>query len=188
MINLIEPYNANWKAEFDHLKEVLLKALDRFKIDIQHVGSTSIPSLFAKPILDIDIIIDDKEILDNISAQLEKLGYINNGEQGISGRFAFTQASEFIPQTSVNNKWQTHHLYVCFSDSLALKNHLAFRDILLSDKDLVKEYSQLKINLTKKKGMTRENYTKQKTDFIIAVLAKNGLTEEDLNEIRRVNR
>jgi len=187
MIPFIEPYNTNWKTEFAKIKQVLLKVLDSFKIDIQHVGSTSIPNLFAKPILDIDIIIDDKTLLGDISAGLEKIGYINKGEQGISGRFAFGQTSEFVPQTDAYDKWQRHHLYVCFLDSLALKNHLLFRDILLNNKNLVKEYSQLKINLVKEKGMTRENYTKQKTDFIISVLAKNGLNEKDLNEIRKAN-
>lgn len=187
MANFIEPYNTNWKTEFDNLKQVLLKALDGFEIDIQHVGSTSIPNLFAKPILDIDIIIDDKALLDGISARLEKIGYINKGEQGIPERFAFGQASELVPQIDTYRKWQLHQLYVCLSDSLALKSHLLFRDILLNDKNLAREYSQMKINLTKEKGMTRENYTKQKTDFIISVLAKNGLTEKDLNEIRKVN-
>lgn len=187
MTNFIEPYTTNWKTEFDHLKEVLQYALENLKTDIQHVGSTAIPGLVAKPILDVDIIIDNKGLLTDISARLEKIGYVNRGEQGISGRFAFRQASERVPRTEGNKKWQAHHLYVCFSDSLALKNHLLFRDALLRDPKLLNEYSELKIYLIKEKGMTRERYTAQKTEFIISVLEAIGLEEEDLIQIRQAN-
>jgi GrpB-like predicted nucleotidyltransferase (UPF0157 family) len=187
MTNFIEPYNAHWKVEFEELKRGFLKTLDGLKLDIQHVGSTAIPGVFAKPILDIDIIIDNKMLLDKISARLEEIGYINKGEQGVSGRFAFRQSSEWTPRTDSYQKWQKHHLYVCFSDSLALKNHLLFRDALLNNKRLAKEYSQLKINLTNEKGMTKENYARQKTDFVISVLITLGLDEQDIEEIRKVN-
>jgi GrpB-like predicted nucleotidyltransferase (UPF0157 family) len=187
MTNFIEPYNPNWKAEFDSLKMALLKTLNGFEIDIQHVGSTAIPNLFAKPILDIDIIIDNKTLLGDITTRLERIGYINKGEQGISGRFAFRQTSERTPQTEDFKKWQEHHLYVCFSDSLALKNHLLFRDALLNSKELAQQYSLLKINLTRENKMTREKYTKQKTDFIISVLTKVGLDKNALNEIINAN-
>lgn len=187
MINFIEPYHLNWKTEFDNIEKVLLKALNGFKINIQHVGSTAIPNLFAKPILDIDIIIDNKALLNGISARLEKIGYVNKGEQGISGRFAFRQNYEWTPQTKDYKKWQEHHLYVCYSDSIALKNHLLFRNALLNDKKLVEQYSLLKINLTKEKGMTRERYTKRKTDFIISVLTISGLDKIELNETTIAN-
>ncbi len=187
MINFIEPYKEEWKSVFDSLKKYLYGILDGLPVDIQHVGSTAIPGLFAKPILDIDIIIDNKAHLHNISARLEKVGYKNKGEQDILGRFAFRQTSELTPSTNDHKNWQQHHLYVCFSDSLALKNHIKFRDALLSDKKLVMEYSRLKINLVKEKGMTRENYTKQKTKFIISVLTSLGFEENDLKEIGNAN-
>ena len=187
MTNFIEPYKSEWKIEFENLKSVLSKILDGYEIDIQHVGSTAIPKLFAKPILDIDIIINNKDHLNEITSKLEKFGYKNKGEQGISGRFAFRQISTLTPKTNHNKKWQKHHLYVCFSDSLALKNHLLFRDVLLVDKKLVNEYSLLKIKLMKEKNMTKEKYTRQKTNFIIAVLASSGLDENELNEITKVN-
>jgi len=188
MISFIEPYNSNWKTEFDNLKKTLLIILNDFKIDIQHVGSTAVPNLFAKPILDIDIIVDNKALLDDITLRLQKNGYESKGEQGILGRFAFRQASELTPQTEDNKKWQEHNLYVCYSDSLALKNHLLFRDALLNDKGLAEQYSMLKISLIRENKMTREKYTKQKTDFIISVLSKLGLDNDELNEISDANR
>lgn len=188
MAKLIEPHTEAWAIEFSHLKEVLQEILNSFDIIIEHVGSTSIPGLCAKPILDIDIILEYKPQLTQIAKRLENAGYINKGEQGIEGRFAFRQAKETTPTTSSKKKWQEHHLYVCYSDSLALKNHLLFRDALLRDATLVEEYNQLKQALVKKIGITREEYTKQKTEFIIAVLANNGLNENELNKIILVNK
>ncbi len=187
MIDLIRPYSPDWKTSFEKIETVLETTLKGLDISIQHVGSTSIPGLYAKPILDIDIVIENKTLLNEISARLEKIGYKNKGEQGISGRFAFRQTSEFTPATATKQTWQSHHLYVCFSDSLALKNHLLFRDTLLQDKLLAERYSALKMALVKEKGMTREEYTKRKTEFIISVLTSLGLDTNELNEIINAN-
>jgi GrpB-like predicted nucleotidyltransferase (UPF0157 family) len=189
MTNFIEPYNPNWKAEFERLKKVLETALIELSsnIDIQHVGSTAIPGMVAKPILDIDIIIDDKELITAIEQKLIEIGYISRGEQGIEGRFAFRQASSQTPFTSSAQNWQKHHLYVCFADSLALKNHLLFRDALINDHALMERYSGLKMSLVEIPQMTREDYTKSKTEFIILVLAEAGLTERELAQIIDAN-
>ena len=187
MTNFIVPHKEEWKFEFDKLKNFIESLLNRFQVDIQHVGSTAIPELFAKPILDIDIIIINKKNIDDISAKLEKVGYKNKGEQGISGRFTFRQTSDLTPLTGDTKKWQEHHLYVCYSDSLALKNHILFRDALLNDKKLVTEYSKLKTRLVAEKGMTREKYTVQKTEFIISVLTSLGLDKIELSEIKNAN-
>lgn len=187
MGNFIEPHQAKWKIEFDQLKDVLLQVLEGFEVDVQHVGSTAIPELFAKPILDIDIILNNKSLIKNIVGRLERIGYKSRGEQGIPGRFAFRQESERTPNIGKNKKWQEHHLYVCFLDNLALKNHLLFRDALLKDPKIVQEYSQLKISLTREIGMTRECYTKKKTDFIVSLLTSMGLDENELSEIKKAN-
>ena len=189
MTKFIEPYNSNWKTEFENIKQFIETELGdlTMQTDIQHIGSTSIPGLFAKPILDIDIIIRNKALLPTITVRLEKIGYKYKGEQGISGRFAFRQTSDFVPFNVRNNKWQSHHLYVCYSDSLALKNHIIFRDILRNDKDLVERYSELKKSLTDSLKITREEYAIRKTDFIISVLAMAGFTETELEDITNEN-
>ncbi len=189
MTKFIEPYNPNWKTEFENIKQIIQTELNdlSLQIDIQHVGSTSIPGLLAKPILDIDIIIDNKDLLKDIALRLEKIGYKSEGEQGISGRFAFRQTSNFTPLTATKNKWQSHHLYVCYSESLALKNHLLFGDTLIKDKDLLEKYSELKKSLTDNLKTTREEYTTKKTDFIISVLTIAGLDEKELVEITNAN-
>jgi GrpB-like predicted nucleotidyltransferase (UPF0157 family) len=189
MTKFIEPHNPNWKTEFKNIKQVIAAELNDIipQIDIQHVGSTSIEGLFAKPILDIDIIIVDKTLLNNITSRLEKIGYNSKGEQGIPGRFAYRQKTEYTPMTNNNRKWQSHHLYVCYADSLALKNHILFRDILNNNEELKEEYSELKKSLTENFAITREEYTSRKTDFIVSVLATAGLDEKSLWEITNVN-
>jgi GrpB-like predicted nucleotidyltransferase (UPF0157 family) len=80
-----------------------------------------------------------------------------------------------------------HHLYVCFSDSVALKNHLNFRDILLKNKDLREQYSTLKLNILNQKDLSREDYTKQKTAFVLSILEKNGFEKLELEAIKKAN-
>jgi GrpB-like predicted nucleotidyltransferase (UPF0157 family) len=189
MSKFILPYNPNWKIEFERIRRVIETELGdlRLHTNIQHVGSTSVPGLSAKPILDIDIIIEDKNLLNKISSLLEKIGYRSIGEQGINGRFAFIQNSEFTPITAEKNKWQSHHLYVCYADSLALKNHILFQDMLRKDKKLLEMYSELKRVLTGDFQINREAYAAGKTEFIISVLARAGLSEMELEEIKKAN-
>lgn len=192
MKGFIEPYNPDWKTTFETIKQALELRLSDLKplIDIQHVGSTSVPGLFAKPIIDVDIIIDNKNLIGDVSQRLEDLGYKNKGEQGVSGRFAFRQTSGSTgstPFTMPSHMWQPHHLYVCYADSLAVKNHLLFRNTLRKDSELIEKYSALKNFLAHNPEMTREEYTKQKTDFIISVLATAGLDETELKEIALAN-
>jgi GrpB-like predicted nucleotidyltransferase (UPF0157 family) len=183
----LESYKPNWKSEFEKLQQVITTILKGIPVTIEHVGSTAIPGMMAKPILDIDIIPEKKESLPQISKKLEQAGYISKGEQGIPGRFAFRQSNHLIPLTESRIKWMTHHLYVCFSNSLALKNHLLFRDALLSNQQLAHNYLQLKTGLLGENGMTRELYNKRKTDFILSILAIKDFTKAELAEIQKVN-
>lgn len=187
MKNFIKIYQTEWNEEFLKLSHYLKSELKEFEIEIFHVGSTSIPNLCAKPILDIDIVIKNKDLLTPISKKLEILGYISIGEQGISGRFAFKQLSFLIPFTSEHKTWQEHHLYVCFHDSLAFKNHILFKEALLNNQKLMEEYADLKKKLIAEKGMTREAYNKRKTKFITSVLQTQGLKEEEIQEIINAN-
>ncbi len=187
MTDLIQPYNPNWKTEFEQLTQLLSNELKSFEIDIQHVGSTSINGLCAKPVLDIDIILHNKTMLEQITTILEHIGYVNKGEQGIAGRFAFRQQTAFTPIAATQQLWQRYHLYVCFADSLALKNHLLFRDALFQNQELVEQYSKIKLSLLNEQVITREEYTKRKTAFILSVLQRAGLSEEELTEIAKAN-
>lgn len=183
-----EPYNPAWADRFLQLKQRLETILSDYVVDIQHVGSTAVPGLPAKPVLDIDIIIQDQSKLPGISSILEKAGYHNRGDQGIPGRFAFRQQSIFTPGSPESMKWMKHHLYVCFSNSLALKNHLLFRNALLKNKALIAQYADLKLQLASKPDISRQEYTIQKTAFILRVLKDEGVNDDDLRQISDANR
>jgi len=188
MLLQLETYKPQWKVEFEQLCYVFSEVLHDIPVTIEHVGSTAIPGMIAKPILDIDIIPEKAETLTVITKQLKQVGYLFKNEQGVKDRFVFKQTNLFIPATNTNKKWMTHHLYVCLSNSLALKNHLLFRDALLKDEELAHKYYQLKTELLAEKGMTRETYNKRKTDFILSVLEMQGLTKSELVEIEKVNK
>jgi GrpB-like predicted nucleotidyltransferase (UPF0157 family) len=188
LITMLEHHNLQWRSAFNALQIQLQQALHDYTVDIQHVGSTSIPGLVSKPILDIDIVIGEEHWLPGITERLVGLGYLYKGEQGIAGRFAFRQSSAFTPQAAGQPVWMAHHLYVCYAHSLALKNHLVFRDALLKDTALVQQYATLKQALAASTGMNREKYTKAKTDFILAVLAANGFAASELAAIAAANR
>jgi GrpB-like predicted nucleotidyltransferase (UPF0157 family) len=187
MKDFLVPYDDNWKTEFEALRNVLLDRLITYSIDIQHVGSTAVEGIYAKPILDIDIIIENKNLLDGISKKLTESGYINRGDQGIPGRYAFRQSTPFTPETRLKRKWQEHHLYVCYADSVAVKNHLLFRDALKNSQQLAEQYSDLKLKLASERGMTREIYNHRKTDFILEVLSSLGFNETELSDIKKAN-
>ena len=178
MKGMLVPYDPQWLVLFEQTKNDLLLTLSGLEVDIQHIGSTAVAGLYAKPILDIDIIIENNSLIHIISQKLEQMGFAAKGEQGISGRFAFR---------SNENKSPLIHLYVCYSDSLALKNHLVFRNALLADRNLVQQYNQLKLALTQQKGMTRQIYTQQKTEFILSVLQNLGFTGQEIEEIKSAN-
>lgn len=182
MTIFLEPYHPNWKTEFEHLNKVLAEKLRELIhiADIQHIGSASIPGLIARPILDIDILIANKKPLTDIKARLEKIGYQSKVEQGIPGRFAVRQMSATVPFTGSKRNGQAHHLYVCYADSIALKNHIFFRDTLRNDKDLLEQYAALKKSLANNSTIPREDYVTMKTDSILSVLAAAGLNETEL--------
>lgn len=87
----IVDYDPNWAQQFQDLKDVFNDALKNDNIAIEHVGSTAVPGLASKPILDIDIIVDDENQLDEVTAVLVTLGYDFCGDMGIKDRYAFNR-------------------------------------------------------------------------------------------------
>jgi GrpB-like predicted nucleotidyltransferase (UPF0157 family) len=81
-----------------------------------------------------------------------------------------------------------HHLYVCFEDALALKNHLCFRNALRANPDLAEAYGRLKRELVQRPGMDRETYTRAKTTFVLEVLQGKGFSADELAQIADANR
>ena len=128
---IVLPYDEAWKDDFEKIRAELADALGDLALRIEHVGSTSVPGLSAKPVIDIDVVIKDNTVLNDAVAALAKIGYFHEGDLGIKGREAFGYEGKV--------HLKKHHLYVCAQDSEELKRHIAFRDHLRSNPDAVAE-------------------------------------------------
>jgi len=133
---VVLPYDRAWKFAFEEIKREIVGAIGDLIIGIEHVGSTAVEGLSAKPIIDIDVIIKDYSIFDAVVSKLEAIGYIHEGNLGIKDREAFKYSDKPL--------LQQHHLYVCPQLSEELYRHIAFRDFLANNPEAVKKYSAVK--------------------------------------------
>ena len=186
---IVVDYNPIWKEQFEELKSVLIDFINIESIKIEHVGSTSISGLKAKPIIDLDIIVEQDDLLtEKVIEKLSQIGYSHVGDLGVTGREAFKKRDTKTPDTGTNKEWFDHHLYVCQKDSIGLQNHLNFRDYMRGHPEKVKEYGNLKVELAKKYPYDIDSYIDGKTDFILDVLGKTGMKKEDKDQIENENR
>lgn len=164
---VVMPYDVKWKQAFTNIKSELEAALGDLALRIEHVGSTSVEGLSAKPVIDIDVVIKDTSILEPVISALAKIGYRHEGDLGIPGREAFKyEGKEHLMK---------HHLYVCVEDSSELKRHLAFRDYLRSHPEAVKEYSRVKTEGAQLYPYDIDKYIEHKSPFIENIYAKINL-------------
>lgn len=167
---IIEDYNHNWPSMFDELAWILKQHLGNLIMDIEHVGSTSVPGLAAKPIIDLDIVIRSWSLLPEIIDKLSELGYYHEGNLGIENREAFGRKDDKVPYNQDNQPKPEHHLYVCNQESDAFIKHTLFRDILRQHPHLVDEYAELKKKLAIIYRDNRQAYTEGKTQFVNKVM------------------
>lgn len=184
----IVDYNPEWKEWFENLKEVFVSVLEDYILDIQHVGSTSIEGLAAKPIIDIDIISENCDMIPLIVEKLRHLGYVHLGEMGIIDRHAFRRTSDQTPQNGSDETWHKHNLYVCPQHSISLQNHLTFRDYLRSNPDKIIEYGDLKRKIVAENPNDINRYCELKTPFITEILRLAGFDGDVLNNIAIANK
>ena len=157
---VVVPYNSDWENEFERIKSELVSMLSDI-ISVEHVGSTSVPGLYAKPIIDIDIVIE-KENFDKVKEQLAKAGYFHVGDLGIIGREAFKYQDK--------SHLMEHHLYVCDKDSDELRRHLALRDFLRDNVEYCKKYSDIKLEMAIKYPHDIDAYILGKQSVILEIL------------------
>ena len=149
-------YDPNWKEMY---KEESGKIKNIFKdiiIDIYHIGSTAIPGIKAKPVIDILVEVKDIKAVDRYNHKMEELGYEAMGEYGIPKRRFFRKGE---------NK-RTHHIHVFEEGDKEIERHINFKEYLISHPDKGQEYSKLKEKLVNKYTYDVENYTNAKGDFI----------------------
>lgn len=167
---VIEQYDPCWQYEFIKIKEMINSFIGDLIISIEHVGSTSVEGLAAKPIIDMDVIIENYDVFPEIKERLKKEGYIHEGNLGIEDREAFKRNSENEIFNSC--KLMKYHLYVCPKYSKELIRHLAFRNYLRENPWARDEYGVLKIKLANEFSDDRTAYTEHKTEFIQKILNK----------------
>ena len=157
--------------------EIALKGVD---FTIEHVGSTSVPNLDSKPIIDIDIIYSTPIDFEKIKLELEKIGYYHNGNQGIEDREVFKRYDKPINEILDSIK---HHLYVSSTHSKALKRHLLSRNFLRNNDWARIKYQQMKYELAEKANQDRKKYAILKelhvNDFIDSII------EEEERNLRK---
>lgn len=174
---VVVEYDPQWPQAFATVRDMLQTALAALPvIAIEHVGSTSVPGLVAKPIIDIDVIVDGSQVTAAASA-LETAGYQPLGDLGIPDRYAFQAPDDGIRRNT----------YVTVEGCLSVRNHLGLRDVLRSDTALRDEYGAVKQRLA---GETDdiEVYLDGKTEIISRILAKAGLSASELDQIGDANR
>ena len=133
---VVLPYDAKWKSDFEKIKQEIENALGDLIVGVEHVGSTSVDGLSAKPCIDIDVVIKDYSVFDDVIDKLASIGYIHEGNLGIEDREAF----KYLDKPHL----QTHHLYVCPQHSEELHRHITFRDFLRKTPEAVKRYGIVK--------------------------------------------
>jgi GrpB-like predicted nucleotidyltransferase (UPF0157 family) len=152
-------------------------AVQHAAMSLEHVGSTAVPGLSAKPVVDACIVVASRRDIPHVVKALAKIGYAHRGDLGVPDREAFAQP-EKLPK---------HHLYASHRGSLSLKNHLGLRDYLRAHPDAAREYGDLKVSLARQFPDDIDRYIAGKTEFILGVLRRVGLTDEELAVIGGIN-
>ncbi len=163
---LIQDYDPAWPDAFSKVATKVKAALGSLVVTIEHVGSTAVPDLAAKPIIDLDVVLASPANLPEAIRLLSSIGYAHEGDLGIVGREAFR--SPLGPPR--------HHLYVLSAGANELHRHLAFRDALRASEDLRNKYAELKRALAQAHQDDRRNYTEAKTAFIVSALTRRTPT------------
>ena len=175
---VVVDYDPAWPTVFEQLRAHVWPVVQEVAVTIEHVGSTSVPGLAAKPIIDIDVIVASEHEVPLAIERIASLGYVPLGNSGVEGREAFDEPDE----------WPDHNLYVCPKDNLGLRNHLAVRDYLRTHPETVQVYGDLKKQLARTFPQDMTSYIDGKTDLIQEILRQQGLSPESLVAIERINR
>lgn len=161
---IVVPYNEKWKQEFEQIKSALLCVLDNYVEAIEHVGSTSIEGLAAKPIIDIDVIIKDYNSFEIVKEKMFQIGYLYEGDLGIKDRHAFKYDEKLC--------LMKHHVYICPEYSEELKRHIAFRDYLRAHPEDRDWYGSVKMLAAKRYPEDINRYMIAKSSCAVAIIKK----------------
>lgn len=154
----VVPHDPRWREAFEAEARQVAAALGENVVAIHHIGSTAIPDIYAKPVVDLLVEAGDLTEVDGRSSAMESLGYEVMGEYGIPGRRYFRKDNlEGI---------RTHHIHAFEVGSAEVERHLAFRDYLIAHPVDAQTYSELKRKLAEAHPQSMDGYIDGKADFI----------------------
>jgi GrpB-like predicted nucleotidyltransferase (UPF0157 family) len=168
-------YDPAWSTQFEILRSTILSAVGDIAVAVEHVGSTSVPGLAAKPIIDMDVVVASDSDVSVAVERLAVIGYEHQGDLGVEGREAFKSPPE-PPRRNFYVGGTAHH------------NHLTLRDYLRENSDSAAQYGRLKKKLAARFPTDTDKYIDGKTDFILKVLREMGLTNQQLTAISAIKR
>jgi GrpB-like predicted nucleotidyltransferase (UPF0157 family) len=160
---VVVPYNPMWPQMFEEEAAKISAVFGSELISIHHIGSTSIPGLSAKPIIDIMLIVRSVEAIDAFNPAMIELGYEPMGENEIPGRRFFRKGGEIH---------RTHHVHTYEATNLEVKRHLDFRDYLIEHPLEAQQYGALKNELAQKFTHDIEGYINGKDAFVKEIIRR----------------
>ena len=155
MLVTVVPHQSQWKQQFEAEAQTLQQTLGPIIQQVHHIGSTAVPGLLAKPIIDIILEVTGLEALDQCNPQLEQLGYEAMGEMGIPRRRYFRKGGD----------QRTHQIHAFQTGDAHVVRHLAFRDYLIAHPVIADQYGALKLEIAQRCNNT-EQYWREKYDFV----------------------
>ena len=175
---VVVDYDPEWPEIFERLRVNIWPVVQEIALSVEHVGSTSVPGLAAKPVIDMSVVVPSEADVPLAIERMATLGYGHKGNLGVEGREAFSRPDD-LPY---------HHMYLCPEGSIGLDNLLAVRDYLREHPETVQAYGDLKKQLAKKFPHDIDSYVEGKTDLILGILKAQGFPQELLEKIEAGNR
>jgi len=154
----VVPHDRQWRDVFEAEAKLVAAALGENVVTIHHIGSTAIPNIYAKPVVDLLVEVRDITEVDGRSSAMESLGYEVMGEYGIPGRRYFRK--------DTREGIRTHNIHVFETGSAEVERHLAFRDYMIAHPEDAQRYSKLKRKLAEENPQSIDGYMDGKDSFI----------------------
>ena len=168
------PHDPSWEPEGARTVAELREILGNIAVDIRHVGSTSIPTIPAKPIIDIALAVRDLEDITPMLEKLETVGYYLRPSTNAQGELILARGSLYDGRGGL----QTHFVHVVTHNSRQWQDYLSFRSYLIDHPESAAEYAALKLRLARDHSTDRASYTAAKSSFIREILRKAALCYE----------
>ncbi len=171
----VTSYDEDWPKRFreirDCLRSELAEEVGAFKVE--HIGSTAVPGLVSRPVLDICVVVPEASDMPSLIGGLERLGYIHEAGRGPPGLETFRRRGPDVPFLEHKRDFSPHHLFASILGDSELRRYLAFRDHLKEDADARAAYAQMKIDLAP--NADADGYLDAKTEFIESALSEIGV-------------